>query len=124
MPVLAVLADGQRALPWRRAWPFLRLRADEDRIRDRSFCDGGEAPARCSRSAAGAVRVSGRLRLYNRRYGGLALVWRPGEGPALWGGRIPASARIRKCPALGRRARRAPGRTARSQGQLRLGRAI
>ena len=40
-----------RALPWWRVWPFLRLRTDQDRVRDRSFCDGGEAPTRCSGSA-------------------------------------------------------------------------
>jgi GST-like protein len=33
--VLAVLADGQRAVSWRRLRPFLRLRADQDRIRHR-----------------------------------------------------------------------------------------
>ena len=33
MPVLAVLADGQRALSRRRLRPFLRLCADQDRIR-------------------------------------------------------------------------------------------
>ena len=33
MPVLAVLADGQRALPRRRLRPFLCLCAEQDRIR-------------------------------------------------------------------------------------------
>ena len=66
---LGCLADGQRTLPWRRVRPLLRLRADQDRVRHRSFCDGGEAPARRSRSAAGTDRVSRRLRLYDRRHG-------------------------------------------------------
>jgi GST-like protein len=38
MPILAVLAGGQRALSWRRVRPFLRLRADEDRVRNRPIC--------------------------------------------------------------------------------------
>src|ERR1700730_18572950 len=124
MLVLAVLADGQRALPGWRVRPFLRLRADKDRVRHRSVCDGGEAPARCSRSAACPVGVSGRLRLHDRRHGGLALVWRPGEGLAIRGGRIPANTGIRTCPALERRGRRAPPCAARGQGQLPLGGAL
>ena len=51
MPVVAVLADGQRALSRRRVRPFLRLRADQDRIRHRPVRDGGEAPARRARPA-------------------------------------------------------------------------
>ena len=56
MPVVAVLADGQRALSRRRLRPLLRLCADQDRIRDRPLRDGGEAPARCARPAAGRQR--------------------------------------------------------------------
>ena len=52
--VLAVLADGQRALPRWRLRPLLRLRADEDRISDQSLCDGSQAPARRSQPPAGA----------------------------------------------------------------------
>ena len=52
MPVLAVLADGQRALSRRRLRPLLRLCADQDRIRHRPLRDGGEAPARRARPAA------------------------------------------------------------------------
>src|SRR5712664_790207 len=44
VPVLAVLADGQRALFGRRLWPLLRLRPDQDRIRHRPLRHGGEAP--------------------------------------------------------------------------------
>ncbi len=56
MPVVAVLADGQRPVPWRRLRPLLRLRADQDRVRHRSLCHGGETPARRSRPAAGSSR--------------------------------------------------------------------
>jgi GST-like protein len=49
MPVMAVLADGQRALSRRRLRPFLRLCADQDRIRHRPLRHGGEAPARRAR---------------------------------------------------------------------------
>ena len=52
MPVVAVLADGQRAVPRRRLRPFLCLRADQDRIRHRPLCHGGEAPARRARPPA------------------------------------------------------------------------
>ena len=64
----------------------------------------------------------GRPRLYDCRYRGLALVWRPGEGPALRRRRIPAGAGLRQCAALDRRDRQAPRGAARPQGQLRLGR--
>ena len=53
MHVVAVLADGQRAIPRRRLRAFLRLRADEDRIRDRPLRHGGEAPDGRARSPAG-----------------------------------------------------------------------
>jgi glutathione S-transferase len=53
MPVLAVLADGQRALSRRRLRAFLRLCADQDRIRHRPLRHGGEAPARRARPPAG-----------------------------------------------------------------------
>ena len=45
-PVVAVLADGHRALPRRRLRPFLRLRAGEIRISDQPLRDGGQAPVR------------------------------------------------------------------------------
>ena len=51
VPVVAVLADGQRAVSRRRLRPLLRLCADQDRIRDRPLRDGGEAPARRARPA-------------------------------------------------------------------------
>ena len=53
VPVVAVLADGQRALSRRRLRPFLCLRADQDRICDRPLRHGDEAPARRARPAAG-----------------------------------------------------------------------
>ena len=51
MPVVAVLADGHRALPRRRLRPLLRLRAEQDRVRHRPLRHGGEAPARRARPA-------------------------------------------------------------------------
>ena len=80
VPLVALLADGQRALPRRRVRPFLRLCADEDGIPDRPVHHGDEAAARRARQAAGGERVSGRRCLYDRRYGDLALVRRAGEG--------------------------------------------
>ena len=53
VPLVAVLADGRRALPRRRLRPLLRLRADQDRVRDRPLRHGGEAPARRARPAPG-----------------------------------------------------------------------
>ena len=87
VPVLAVLANGQRALSGRRVRPLLRLCADQDRIRHRSVRDGNEAPARRARPAAcrESEYIAGR-RLHHRRYGDLALVRRPGERLALRGG--------------------------------------
>ena len=84
MPVVAVLADGQRALSRRRLRPFLRLRADEDRICDRPLRDGGEAAARRARPAPRGKRVSGGRRLHDRRHGGLALVRRAGARAGIY----------------------------------------
>ena len=50
--------------------------------------------------------VSGRRRLHDRRYGGLALVRRPGEGPAVRRRRVPVGAGLQERAALGRRDRR------------------
>ncbi len=82
MPVVAVLADGQRALSRRRLRPFLRLCADQDRIRHRPLRDGGEAPARRARPAPRRQRLSRRRRLHDRRHRGLALVRR--RSPRAW----------------------------------------
>ena len=101
MPVLAVLADGQRALSRRRLRPFLRLCADQDRICDRPLRHGGEAPARRARPPPGRERISRRRRLHDRRHGDLALVWRAGEGLALWRGRVPAACRITRTSSAG-----------------------
>ena len=124
MPVLAVLADGSSALSRRRLRSLLRLCADEDRIRHRSLRHGGEAPARRARQAARRQRIHGGQRLHDRRYGDLALVWRPGEGRALRGGRVPVGAGLQACSALGRADRQAPGRPARTNGQPLLRRAL
>ena len=76
MPVVAVLADGRRALSRRRLRPFLRLCADQDRIRHRPLRDGGEAPARRARPPPRRKRVPRRRRLHDRRHRGVALVRR------------------------------------------------
>ena len=120
MPVMAVLADGQRAVPWRRFWPLLCLRADQDRICDRPLRDGSEAPARRARPAACRQRISRRSRLYDRRHGGLAVVRRAGKGTCLRRGRIPVRARIQERAALDRHDRKTPGREARPHGQPHL----
>ena len=79
MPVLAVLADGQHALCRRRLWPFLCLRAGQDRICDRPLCDGDQASARCARSPPRRKQVCRRPRLHDRRYRDLPVVWRAGK---------------------------------------------
>ena len=118
--VLAVLADGQRALSRRRLRPFLRLRADQDRIRHRPLRDGGEAPARRARPPACRQRISRRQRLHDRRHGGLALVRRARQGAGLRRRRIPVGAGLQERAALDRPDRQAPGREARPHGQPRL----
>ena len=52
MPLMAVLAGGQRTLSRRRLRAFLCLRADQDRICHRSLRDGGKAAARRARQAS------------------------------------------------------------------------
>ena len=87
--VLAVLADGQRALPRRRLRPFLRLCADQDRI-CRSTAIAMEVKRQLDvldRRLAESEYLGGRG-LYHRRHGDLALVWRAGQGP---GSMAPAS---------------------------------
>ena len=60
VPVVAVLADGQRALPGRRLRPFLRLRAEQDRIRHRPLRDGSEAADGRAGPPPRRARVPGR----------------------------------------------------------------
>ena len=52
-----------------------------------------------------------RQRLHHRRHGGLALVWRPGEGPALRRRRVPVGAGLQERAALGRHDRPARRRS-------------
>ena len=78
MPVVAVLADGQRALSRRRLRPLLRLCADQDRIRHRPLRHGGEAPARRARPAAGRGRISWPATTTP------SPTWRSGPGTAAW----------------------------------------
>ena len=63
-----------------------------------------------------------RRRLHHRRHGGLALVRRAGQGPALRRRRVPGGAGLQERPALGRRDRRAAGGEARPHGQPPAGR--
>ena len=94
MPVLAVLADGQRAVSRRRLRPLLCLCAEQDRIRDRPLRDGSEASARRARPASRRQRISGGRAIHDRRYRGVAVVWRPGAGPVVRRRRIPQRAGI------------------------------
>ena len=52
---------------------------------DRPVRHGDEAAARCAGQAAGGQRVPGGRYVHDRRYGGLAVVWRAGEVRAVWG---------------------------------------
>ena len=58
MPLVAVLAGGQRAICWRGLRPLLRLRADQDRICHRSVRHGGETSTRRARPATRSERIS------------------------------------------------------------------
>src|SRR6202048_2480372 len=118
MPVLAVLADGCRALSRRRLWPFIRLRADQERIRDRSIRDGGEASARLARPPPCRQRISRRQGLYDRGHRGVALVWQPREGLAVWCGRISCGRGVQESATLDRQHRQTPGCETRAHGQL------
>ena len=94
-PVVAILADGQRALPRRRLRPFLRLRAGEVRISDQPLRDGSQAPARRPQSPPGGKRIYCRRRLFDRRHRDLALVRRHRARPHLRGRRrVPRDPRI------------------------------
>jgi glutathione S-transferase len=70
----------------------------------------------------GRAPVHGRRAVHDCRHGDLALVWRTGQGPALWRGRVPVGARVPARDPLGRRDRPTPGRQARPQGEPHLGR--
>ena len=102
---------------WVAAWPFLRLRADQDRICHRPLRDGGEAAARRARPPPCRKRLRRRPRLYDRRHRHLPLVRRTGEGLAIRSGRVPQRAGLQTRSALGRHAARAAGGEARADGQ-------
>ena len=125
VPVLAVLADGQRALSGRRLRPLLCLCAGEDRIRDRPLRHGGRsASSTCSTGAWRTTAYLGRRRLHHRRHGDLALVWRRSRRA---GSTTPASScrcRNTRTSSLGRRDCRPAGGEARPHGQPRLRRAL
>ncbi len=125
VPVVAVLADGQRALSRRRLRPFLCLRADQDRIRHRPLRDGDQAPARRARPAPRRGRVC-RGRLHHRRHRDLPVVRALGarRRHVQQLRRVPVGARIQACPALGGGDRRAAGGEARTHGQPRVRRPV
>ena len=50
------------------------------------------------------ARICRGRRLHHRRHGDLPVVWRPGEGLVLWGGRIPERPGLQACQSLGRQA--------------------
>ncbi len=77
--LVALLANGLCALSRRRIWPFLRLRADQDRIRHRPLRNGDETSARCPRPAPRGKRICRRPQLHDCGHGHLALVRRSGE---------------------------------------------
>ena len=54
----------------------------------------------------GESKYLARRRLHHRRHRGVALVRRPGQGPALRRRRVPVGAGVQERPALGRRDRR------------------
>ena len=74
--VVAVLADGQRAVPGRRLRPLLRLRAREVRVPDQPLRDGGEAPARRAGPQSRRAQLPDRRRVHDRRHGGVPVVRR------------------------------------------------
>ena len=78
VPVLAVLADGQRALSRRRVRPFLRLCAKQDGIPDRPLRHGGEAAARRAGPASRPKANTWPARVHGGRHRGLAMVRRLG----------------------------------------------
>ena len=95
---LAVLADGFNALCRRWLRTFLCLCSGEDQIRHRSLCHGGETPARRARPAACGQQIYRGRRIYDRRYGNLALVrqWHAERGVLQRSAQVPADARIQK----------------------------
>ena len=121
VPVVAVLADGQRTLPRRRLRPLLRLCADQDRIRHRPLRDGGQAPARRPRPAARRQRVSRRQGVHDRGHRRVALVRRAREGRVYGAGeflRGPEYKNVQRwTDAIGAATRR----EARADGQSHLG---
>ena len=122
MSVMAVLADGQRAVSRRRLRPLLCLCADQDRIRHRPLRHGGEAPARRARPAPRRQRISCGQGVHHRRHGHLAVVRRAGKGAGLRRRRISLGARIQERAALDGRDRKTPGGETRAHGQPHLGR--
>ena len=120
VPVLAVLADGQRALPGRRLRPLLRLRPREARVPDQPLHDGGQAPARRAGPPLGRVRVHGRRRVHDRRHGDLALVRGAGRRQALRFRRVHRGPHLRAREPLVEPDRPAPRRQARADGEPRV----
>ena len=70
----------------------------------------------------GESQVPGGRRLHHRRHRGVAVVRRPGQGPALRRRRVPGGEGLQERPALGRHDRRAAGGEARPHRQPPAGR--
>ena len=119
VPVVALLADGGRAVPRRRLRPLLRVRAREARVPDQPLRDGGQAPARRARSQPRRPPLPDRRRVHDRRHGDLALVRRTRAPQPLRGGGVPGGEVVQERGALGAGDPGAPGgspRRAREQG--------
>ena len=92
-PVLAVLADGHRAVPGRRFRPFLRLCAGQVRIcRSTATRWRPNGNSTCS-TAASRKAIRRRRRLYHRRHR------RSGPGTAAWRSAGTTPARTNSCAA-------------------------
>ena len=101
MHVVAVLADGQRAVPGRRLRPLLRLRAREVRVRDQPLHHGGEAPARRAGPEPRRAEIPDRRRVHDRRHRDLPVVRRAGARQHLRRGGLPRSEVLHQRGALG-----------------------
>ena len=117
MPVLAVLADGQRALlggGFGHFYAYAPVKIEY--AIDRYAMETKRQLDVLDRQLADSEYVGGR-RLHDRRHGDLALVRRPGAGAAVRGGRVPVRAGIQERAALGRCDRRPAGGETRAHGE-------
>mmetsp|Transcript_5457 Transcript_5457/g.15165 ORF Transcript_5457/g.15165 Transcript_5457/m.15165 type:complete len:227 (+) Transcript_5457:322-1002(+) len=118
VPVLAHVADGERAVRWWRLRALLQLRPYQDRVCHRPVHHGDEAAARRAGQAPrswGPVRLRGAV--HHRRHGDLAVDGQPRAGAALQRRRVPAGGGLHARARLGEADRRAPRRQARPDGE-------